>query len=118
MNSSSTIELIRGSDFQSAWEHKERTYLRGWRDDAGGDRKAVLAVVSGAELGTADRLTREYELREELDPAWAARPRELLREGGRTILIIDDPGGEPLDRERHKAFAAGPYIGHLEARER
>ena len=73
-------------------------FLRGWRDDAGADRKAVLAVVSGAELGTTDRLVREYELGEELDAAWAARPLELRREGGRTILILEDHGGEPLDR--------------------
>jgi PAS domain S-box-containing protein len=100
MNSFSTIDPTRGGDFQLAWEDNERAYLRGWRDDAGGDHKAVLAVVSGPETsgpGSVDRLVREYELREELNGAWAARPLELLREGGRTILILEDPGGEPLD---------------------
>jgi predicted ATPase len=97
MNLSSTIDPRGVSDFQLAWEDNERAFLRGWRDDAGG-RKAVLALISGAELGIADRLMREYELRADLDSAWAARPQELLREGGRIILILDDPGGEPLDR--------------------
>jgi serine/threonine protein kinase len=98
MNSSYTIDPTRGSDFELAWADNERAILRGWRNDAGGDRQAVLGVVSGAELGAAERLMREYELKEELDAAWAARPQELLREDGRTILILKDPGGEPLDR--------------------
>ena len=45
-----------------------------------------------------DRLAHEYELRDELDGAWAARPLELARESGRTVLVLEDPGGEPLER--------------------
>ncbi len=45
-----------------------------------------------------DRLAHEYELRDELDAAWAARPLALAREGGRTALLLEDPGGEPLER--------------------
>jgi serine/threonine protein kinase len=44
------------------------------------------------------RLTHEYELKDELDSAWALRPLELVREGGRTMLMLEAPGGEPLDR--------------------
>jgi serine/threonine protein kinase len=33
-----------------------------------------------------------------LDGAWAVRPFELIRKGGRTALVLDDPGGEPLER--------------------
>jgi PAS domain S-box-containing protein len=43
------------------------------------------------------RLEHEYSLAAELDPAWAAKPLELTRHEGRTILILADPGGEPLD---------------------
>ena len=97
MNSFSAIDPTRGSDFQLAWEDDQRAFLRGWREDASGNRKAVLAVVSGAALGAADRLMNEYELREELDANWAARPQGLLREDGRTILTLDDHGADPLD---------------------
>ena len=45
-----------------------------------------------------DRLAHEYELKDELDGAWAVRPLELVRERGRTMLVLEDPGGEPLDR--------------------
>ena len=44
------------------------------------------------------RLEHEYSLAAELDPAWAAKPLALTRHEGRTILILTDPGGEPLDR--------------------
>src|SRR5437764_9927089 len=43
------------------------------------------------------RLEHEYSLAAELDPAWAAKPLELTRHEGRTILLLKDPGGEPLD---------------------
>ena len=101
MTSFSMIDPTKGGDFQSAWESSERAFLRGWHDDARGGRKAVLAVVAGPEThgaASADRLMREYELREQLNGAWAARPLALLHEGGHTILILEDHGGEPLDR--------------------
>jgi len=43
-------------------------------------------------------LEHEYSIREELDPDWAAQPVALERRDGRTILLLEDPGGEPLDR--------------------
>jgi hypothetical protein len=33
----------------------------------------------------------------ELDPAWAVRPLALTQYQGRTLLLLDDPGGESLD---------------------
>src|SRR5580704_14716251 len=44
------------------------------------------------------RLEHEYSLAAELEPAWAAKPLVLTRHEGRTILVLADPGGEPLDR--------------------
>jgi hypothetical protein len=43
-------------------------------------------------------LEHEYALRAELDSDWAARPLTLARREGRSMLILEDPGGEPLDR--------------------
>src|SRR6202051_4663138 len=45
---------------------------------------------------TLARLQHAYGLREELDPAWAARPLRLELQQGRLTLLIDDPGGESL----------------------
>jgi predicted ATPase len=60
----------------------------------------VLVVALTAEQPSPQalrRLEHEYSLAAELDPAWAAKPLALTRHEGRTILILMDPGGEPLD---------------------
>jgi predicted ATPase/signal transduction histidine kinase/ActR/RegA family two-component response regulator len=44
------------------------------------------------------RLEHEYSLRAELDPAWAVVPVGLAGHQGRPVLVLEDPGGEPLDR--------------------
>ena len=72
-----------------------------------GNPSPVLAVALAAEQPSPQglrRLEHEYSLAAELDPAWAARPLALTRHKGRTILVLTDPGGEPLDRilERHQ----------------
>ncbi len=67
----------------------------------GGDGAAVLvlAPTSGRPSPAAmERLKREFALRDELSPEWAARPLALDQTAGRLSLILDDPGGEPLDR--------------------
>jgi serine/threonine protein kinase len=66
-----------------------------------GNPSSVLAIGLSAEQPspqTLGRLEHEYSLAVELDPAWAAKPLALTRHEGRTILLLNDPGGEPLDR--------------------
>src|SRR5580700_1584763 len=59
----------------------------------------VVAPTAGQPLPQSlRRLEHEYSLAAELAPAWAAKPIALTRHEGRTILVIEDPGGEPLDR--------------------
>lgn len=59
----------------------------------------VLALAAERPLPQdLRRLEHEYSLAGELDPAWAAKPLTLARNNGRTILVLKDPGGEPLDR--------------------
>src|SRR5262245_6508572 len=87
--------------FQIAWEDGERVFRRGWRLDDEGKRRAVLLVAPAAQhpsRSSLDRLTHEYELKDELDRAWALRPLDLVRDTGRTVLVLDDAGGEPVDR--------------------
>ncbi|MET4036086.1 PAS domain S-box-containing protein [Bradyrhizobium sp. JR7.2] len=86
---------------QVLWEDGERVFSRGWRLDDNGDRLAVLLVAPAADhpsRTSLDRLTHEYELKDELDGAWAARPLALVRDAGRTVLVLDDLGSEPLVR--------------------
>jgi PAS domain S-box-containing protein len=85
---------------QVLWEDGERVVRRGWQLDDNGGRRPVLIVQPAADhpaRSTLDRLTHEHELKHELDGAWATRPLELVRNAGRTMLVLEDAGGEPLD---------------------
>ena len=44
------------------------------------------------------RLEHEHDLKAELNPDWAVRPLDLSRHDGRMALVLEDPGGEPLDQ--------------------
>jgi signal transduction histidine kinase/GAF domain-containing protein len=71
--------------------------LRGRRDGL----TPILVVAPGDRNGSVDqvkRLEHEYSLRAELDAAWAARPIALTRFRERPSLVLEDPGGEPLDQ--------------------
>ena len=58
----------------------------------------VLAPVARQpELGTLKRLERECFLRDELDPKWAVRPIGLTHRWDRPVLVLEDPGGVPLE---------------------
>src|SRR2546426_1082686 len=77
----------------------ERVLCRGWRSE--GNPSARLAVLPAAEHpapASLDRLAHEYGLRDELDSDWAVRPLDLVRERDWTVLVLEDPGGQPLDR--------------------
>src|SRR5277367_5008188 len=82
------VPLREGADF---------TLYRGRQH---GNPSPVLAIALSAEEPSpqsVQRLEHEYSLAAELDRSWAAKPLALTRHEGRTILILNDPGGEPLD---------------------
>ncbi len=69
------------------------------RREAAPSRILVVAPVSERlEHETFRRVEHEYALRTELDSAWAAVPVALAQDKGCTVLVLQDPGGEPLDR--------------------
>ena len=85
-----TLEPIReGADF---------TLYRGRQH---GNSSPVLAIALSAKHPSPQSLRRfehEYSLAAELDPSWAATPLALTRHEGQMILVLEDPGGEPLDQ--------------------
>jgi PAS domain S-box-containing protein len=56
------------------------------------------------------RLDHEYALRTELDADWAARPLELIRHDARTMLILEDCGGDPLERLLTAPMETVPFL--------
>jgi PAS domain S-box-containing protein len=65
-----------------------------------GNGLAPILLVAAAEtsLGCVERLEHEYALKAELDADWAARPIALTHHNDRMTLVLEDPGGVPLDR--------------------
>src|SRR6202451_3755609 len=81
-----------------------------------GNPSPVLVVALTAEQRSPlslRRLEHEYSLASELEPAWAAKPLMLTRHEGRTILVLADPGGEPLDRVLDRGEDQPPDLAHL-----
>ena len=93
----------------SALREGELTLYRG----SGEGLDPILLVAPVAEqprLESLRRLEHEYALRAELDPDWAARPLALTRRHNRTVLVLEDPGGEPLDRLLGRALEATEFL--------
>jgi PAS domain S-box-containing protein len=93
----STLLADGSANFQVLLEDGERVFCR-VGSHADGSVLSVLPAAEHPTPATLDRLAHEYGRKEELDGAWAVRPLELIREGGRTMLVLEDPGGEPLER--------------------
>ncbi len=102
--------------FETLRADEELAFRRGRSGD--GELPNILLVAPVSEhpvAGIFERLEHEYSLRYELESDWAARPLTLGRHEGRPILILEDPGGELLDRvvgqpmelSRFLRFAAG-----------
>lgn len=95
------------------WQDGSRAFCRIRGHDARAERHAFLPMSSGSEQPTLDsvnRLTHEYELLPYLDSAWALRPRELVRERGQTMLVVEYSGGEPLDRLVREPMETGRFL--------
>ena len=102
MSQTSRFQDGEHDGLQALWEDGDRAFFRLRHSGADGKCRSVLAVRPVAERphpSFIGRLAHEYSLRDELDSAWAVRPLELVREGGRTMLVLEDPGGEPLERQ-------------------
>jgi PAS domain S-box-containing protein len=119
------IELSRYV-FEALRKDEEFILYRGRSEDAPVN---VLVLSPSAEYPTPKSLKwleHAYSLREELDPKWAARPIALARHWDRTVLVLEDPGGVPLDRllgqpldiafSLRLAISLSTAIGHLHQR--
>ena len=74
---------------------------------------SVLIVGAAGEYvspATLARLDHEYALAAELEARWAVRPLGLARYRGRPVLVLEDPGGEPLARLLGTPMEVGTFL--------
>jgi len=71
----------------------------------------VLApVTSRPTLESLKKIEHEYSLRDELDSAWAVRPLAVSQHRGQPVLVLEDPGGETLDRLLPGPMEMGQFL--------
>ena len=69
-----------------------------YRGSGNGLAPILLVATEETSLGCVERLEHEYALKAELDAEWAARPVALTHYNDRMTLVLEDPGGAPVDR--------------------
>src|ERR1700688_3764083 len=119
------IELSRYV-FEALRKDKEFIVYRGQSKD---DASQVLVLSLAAQRPTPEslkQLEHEYSLKVELDPTWATQPIAIARHWDRPVLVLEDPGGTPLDQllgqpldlafSLHLAISLSTAIGHLHQR--
>lgn len=88
--SSYALEPLRHDD--------EFTLYRGGPGNSGTPFVLLLMPASRRPaLESLKKLEHEFSLRGVLDATWAVRPLELSQYKGQRVLVLEDPGGEPLD---------------------
>jgi PAS domain S-box-containing protein len=73
---------------------------------------APILLVAAVETspGCVEGLEHEYALKGELDADWAARPIALTHYNDRMTLVLEDPGGAPLDRLLGRPLDVSPFL--------
>ena len=86
-------------------EDDEFVLYRGEHSNHPGSPSILLLAPASMQpaLATLKKIEHEYSLRDELDSAWAVRSLGVSEQRGQTTLVLEDPGGETLDR-----FLPGP----------
>lgn len=83
--------------FDTVWRDAEYTLHRVRAPDGAKPKLARTLISDAPGAAGLTRLEHEYALREKLDPQWAVCPLALMRKDDRPLLLLADPGGEPLD---------------------
>jgi len=81
-----------------------------YRGSGPGVAPILLVTAENASPASLERLEHEYALRADLDAAWAACPIELSHQPNRSALVLEDPGGDPLDRQLGRPLAITEFL--------
>lgn len=89
-----------------------RVLCRQWSRGDEGKVSSILvvrAILEPAPPAVLERFAHEFALRNELGRSWAVWPLELIRSGSRTLLTLEDPGGDALEQ----LLIAPMKLGHF-----
>src|SRR5258708_11110536 len=81
-----------------------------YRGSGSGLAPILLVAAVEASPGCVEGLEHEYALKGELDADWAARPIALTHYNDRMTLVLEDPGGAPLDRLLGRPLDVSPFL--------
>src|ERR1700692_3995875 len=99
-SSQAMLELADGAHQTLRDDGELALYGAQYRGATNGTAQPVLVLAPLREHPAPRSLRRmehEYSLRAELDPTWAVRPLALATHQSRPALVLEDPGGVPLD---------------------
>jgi PAS domain S-box-containing protein len=95
------LKLMTGFvELEALRKDDEFVLLRCEHSNQPGASSVLLLAPASARptVETLRKLEHEYSLRDQLDSAWAVRPLMLAEHRGDSALVLEDPGGESLDR--------------------
>src|ERR1700739_927749 len=94
-----------GYSLEPLREDGEFVLYRQERSNQTGSPSVLLLAPASTRpaLVTLRKIEHEFSLRDVLDSGWAVRPLSISQNDGQMTLVLEDPGGETLDR-----FLPGP----------
>jgi len=105
------ISLLGYTFTDTLREDGELTLYRGsMNDDPETSILVIAAAVDQPAPSSLLRLEQGDALRDQLDPRTTVQPIQLMHQEGRTILVLKDPGGEPLDRSLGQPLALSRFL--------
>jgi len=96
--------------------HQDGEFIlyRGLRQTGAKTSPASILVLSPImehpAPATIKKIQHEFSLKDELDSGWAIRPITLTQEQSRTMLVFEDPDGEPLERVVRRPMELKPFL--------
>jgi PAS domain S-box-containing protein len=110
-NKKGILQLSVLSKYRMEFVHKDSQFLLQRGRGADGTGSVLLRSLIGDN--TSDNvkwLRHELSLRAQLDASWAVRPSHLEYHDERDILIMEDPGGRPLDSFLHGPMGTQEFL--------
>jgi len=85
-------------------------YRNSHRNQAETSVLLLMPVLTRPALESLKKIDNEYSLRRELDATWAVRPLAVSKYNGRKALVLEDQGGEPLNRFIQGPMETTPFL--------